>query len=298
MKTILVTGSNGFLGQKITEHILNEGGVNLIATAKGENRFPVKEGYIYDEMDITNPDEVKKVIGKYCPDAIIHTAALTNVDVCDAQRDFAYELNVEATANLVKLCEAQHIHLIYLSTDFVFDGENGPYNELAKPNPLSYYGQTKLMGEAFLINSKAKWTILRTILVYGAASDKNRSNIVLWAKNALENGSPINVIIDQWRMPTLVEDLAVACLSVVKLKAQGTYHISGKDMLSIAEIVYRVADFWKLDKSCITEVSTAILNQTAKRPAKTGFILDKAMTELNYKPHSFDQGLAILAKQL
>ena len=99
-------------------------------------------------------------------------------------------------------------------------------------------------------------------------------------------------------MPTLVEELAIACLSVVKLKAQGIYHISGKDMLSIAEIVYKVADFWELDKSCITEVSTAILNQTAKRPCKTGFILDKAMTELNYKPHSFDQGLAITAKQL
>lgn len=297
-KTILVTGSNGLLGQKITENVLDNNQFNLIATARGENRFPVKDGYVYVEMDILNPQQVKAVIEKYKPDAIIHTAALTNVDTCEAQQELAYALNVTAVHTLTSLCEEFDIQLVHLSTDFVFDGANGPYNETAKPNPLSYYGKTKLMTEEILINSKAKWAILRTIIVYGIVSDISRSNIVLWVKGALEKGNAINVINDQWRMPTLVEDLVSGCLLAVKHNAQGVYHISGKDMLSIAQIAYKVADFWKLDKTLITEVNSATLNQKAKRPVKTGFILDKAMTELHYKPHSFEEGLVILDKQL
>jgi dTDP-4-dehydrorhamnose reductase len=298
MNTILVTGSNGLLGQKITENILSNNDVVLIATGKGENRFPIKEGYIYAEMDILNPQQVKTVLKKYKPDAIIHTAALTNVDTCEAEQELAYALNVIAVQTLISLCEEFKIQLVHLSTDFVFDGANGPYDETAKPNPLSYYGKTKLLGEEIVMNSQAKWAILRTIIVYGIVSDMSRSNIVLWVKGALEKGNTINVINDQWRMPTLVEDLVNGCLLAVKNNAQGIYHISGKDMLSIAQIAYKVADFWKLDKTLITEVNSAALRQTAKRPVKTGFILDKAMTELNYKPHSFEEGLLILDKQL
>ena len=298
MKTILVTGSNGLLGQKITEKVLKEGGVNLIATAKGENRYPIMEGYIYAEMDILNPEEVKLVIEKYKPDAIIHTAAMTNVDTCEEQKELAYQLNVESVATLLSLCEVHNIQLVHLSTDFIFDGENGPYEELSSPHPLSYYGETKFQAEELIKNTKAKWSILRTILVYGIVSDMSRSNIVLWAKGALEKGSPINVVNDQWRMPTLAEDLADCCLLAVEHNSQGVYNASGKDMMSISELVAKVADFWGLDKSLINEISAATLNQTAKRPVRTGFILDKAMTELNYQPHSFAEGLAILNKQL
>jgi dTDP-4-dehydrorhamnose reductase len=298
MKTVLVTGSNGLLGQKITEKIIREGGVKLIATAKGANRFLVKEGYTYAEMDILNPTEVEKVIKLYQPDAIINTAAMTNVDTCEDEKDLAYQLNVAAVQTLVTLCQKYQIQLVHLSTDFIFDGKNGPYDELAEPNPLSYYGETKLAAEVIIKKSNCKWTILRTIIVYGIVSDMSRSNIVLWAKGALEKGNPLNIVNDQWRMPTLAEDLADCCLLAIEHNAQGVFNASGKDMMSISELVAKVADFWKLDKSLINEISAATLNQTAKRPAKTGFILDKAMTELNYKPHTFEQGLAILNKQL
>lgn len=298
MKTILVTGSNGLLGQKITEQIIKVGGVKLVATAKGNNRFPIKVGYDYAEMDISNVEQVKAVVEKYKPHAIIHTAAVTNVDIAEANKELAFELNVKAVMTLIDVCEKNDIQLIHLSTDFIFDGENGPYAEEAAPNPLSYYGETKLLAEEAIKRSSCKWAILRTILVYGIVSDMSRSNIVLWAKNALEKGSPLNVVNDQWRMPTLAEDLADACLLAVKHNAQGVYHVSGKDMMSISELVARVADFWNLDKNLINEVSGASLNQNAKRPAKTGFILDKSMTELNYHPHSFEEGLQILNQQI
>jgi dTDP-4-dehydrorhamnose reductase len=298
MKSILVTGSNGLLGQKITERLLKTNQFNLIATSKGANRFPIKQGYTYAEMDILDPENVKSIVEKFQPDAIIHTAAMTNVDTCESEKELARQLNVESVKTLVSLCEQHNIQLIHLSTDFIFDGANGPYDEVAAPNPLSYYGITKLEAEDVIKSSTCRWAILRTIIVYGIVSDMSRSNIVLWAKGALEKGSPINVVNDQWRMPTLAEDLADCCLLAVEKDARGVFNASGKDMMSISELVERVADFWHLDKSLISEISSESLNQTAKRPVKTGFILDKTISELGYKPHSFEEGLAVVDQQL
>lgn len=298
MKRILVTGSNGLLGQKITEKVLAEGRVELIATSKGENRYPVKKGYSYAEMDILNPEQVKAVIERYCPDAVIHTAAMTNVDTCEENKTLCRKLNVDAVETLLSLCTEKNIRFVHLSTDFVFDGKNGPYREEDAVNPVSYYGESKVMAEELIKQSKANYAILRTILVYGISHDMSRSNIVLWAKGALEKASPIKVVNDQWRMPTLAEDLAEACLLAVEQDARGIYHISGKDYMSIADLVRKVADYWKLDQSLINEISSASLNQTAKRPAKTGFVLDKAIKDLGYNPHSFEEGLLILEQQI
>jgi dTDP-4-dehydrorhamnose reductase len=298
MKTILVTGSNGLLGQKITERILQTKQFNLIATSKGANRYPIKEGYTYAEMDILDPDQVLQVIQKFKPDAIIHTAAMTNVDTSHTQPELAHELNVVAVQTLVDIAASENIQFVHLSTDFIFDGAAGPYDEEATPNPLSHYGKTKLEGELVVQSSAAHWVIIRTILVYGIVSDMSRSNIVLWAKGALESNKPINVVNDQWRMPTLAEDLADGCLLAVEKNAQGVFNISGKDMMSVSELVAEVADYWKLDKSMMSEISSASLNQAARRPAKTGFILDKAINELGYQPRSFQEGLAILDQQI
>jgi len=298
MKTIMVTGSNGLLGQKITENIRSSQQYHLIATSRGDNRFPQQEGYTYVSMDILDPENVRAVIEKYRPDAIIHTAAMTNVDTCQAQQEMAFALNVEAVKTLIACCETYQIQLIHLSTDFIFDGAAGPYDEQASPNPLSYYGQTKAAAEELVKKSACPWVIIRTILVYGIVADLSRSNIVLWAKAALEKAEPLNVVNDQWRMPTLAEDLADACLLAVEKEARGIYHISGKDMMSIVELVKRVAAYWGLDDSLVNEVSSTTLNQSAGRPAKTGFILDKAIADLNYQPHSFEEGLAVLDRQV
>ena len=298
MKTILTTGSNGLLGQKLTEKILTEGRVKLVATSKGINRYPVKAGYEYAEMDILNPQQVSEVIDKYQPDAIIHTAAMTNVDTAEADKELCYQLNVVAVQNLLSLCEEKNIQLIHLSTDFVFDGEEGPYKEDDPVNPVSYYGESKVLAEEIIKKSTANWVVIRTILVYGITSDMSRSNIVLWAKGALEKGLPINVVNDQWRMPTLAEDLAEACLLAVEKKAKGIYHVSGKDYMSIVDLVRKVADYWVLDQSIISEISSESLNQTAKRPVRTGFVLDKTIRELGYNPHSFEEGLKIVDEQI
>jgi dTDP-4-dehydrorhamnose reductase len=295
---ILVTGSNGLLGQKLTDMLVANTAYELIASSKGKNRHPITSGYIYEELDVCEYADLERVISKHKPHAIIHTAAMTNVDQCESEKEACIKLNLRSVEHLAKLAEQYPFYLVHLSTDFVFDGEAGPYTESDMPKPLSYYGHSKLDAEKVLLASNIGYSILRTIIVYGVAADMSRTNIVLWAKGALEKGNPIKVVNDQYRMPTLAEDLAKACLLAIEKKAQGIYHISGKDYMSVIEMVKRIAAFFKLDDSIIEETDSSTLNQAAKRPPRTGFVLDKAINELDYAPHSFEEGLAIVQKQL
>ncbi len=295
---ILVTGSNGLLGQKLTDYYKTQPHIELIATARGEDRYADKTGYTYESLDITNEAEVEAIVAKHKPDVIINTAAMTNVDACETDHAGCDALNVHAVQYLVNAANNVNAHLVQVSTDFIFDGTHGPVKEDEQPNPLSYYGHSKLKGEQIVTGQSKSWAILRTVLVYGVVSDMSRSNIVLWAKGNLEQGKTLNVVGDQFRTPTLAEDLAQGCALAAAQKAQGIYNISGKDFISVFDLVYRVATFWKLDKSLLKLSTSEGIKQPAKRPPITGFIIDKAVTELGYKPHSFEEGLALLDKQL
>jgi dTDP-4-dehydrorhamnose reductase len=299
-RTILVTGSNGLLGQKLIGLLANRSDIQTIATSKGSNRLSDTKGYTYVPLDITNSAEVESVLRKYKPDTVINTAAMTNVDACESKKEDCWALNVDAVGNIVRSLEMYlpKTHLIHLSTDFVFDGDDGPYAEDAKPNPLSYYALSKVDSEKLLQSSSLHWAIARTIIVYGIAESMSRTNIVLWAKDSLNKGQKINVVDDQFRSPTLAEDLAAGCIAIADKGAQGIYHLSGPDIMSILDLVYTVADFWKLDKSHVTPIKSHTLNQAAKRPPHTGFIISKARKELGYAPHSFVEGLKILDAQL
>ncbi|MCB9185699.1 MAG: SDR family oxidoreductase [Flavobacteriales bacterium] len=298
MKKILVTGSNGLLGQKLVYKLKDRADVELIATARGENRLLDQSGYQFLSMDICNKQNVDEVIDQVKPDYIIHTAAMTHVDDCELDHDACDKANVDAVQYIVDAAERNNSHLVHISTDFIFNGEEGPYDEEGIADPLSYYGNAKWKGEQIVQNSKLRWAILRTVLVYGIVDNMSRSNIVLWAKGALEKGNPINVVDDQFRSPTLAEDLADGCILAVDKNATGIYNISGKDQYSIIDLVRTVADYYGLDKSLINPVSSETLNQPAKRPPITGFILDKARRELGYDPHSFTEGIAIMEKQM
>lgn len=298
MKKVLITGSNGLLGQKIIELYLQNDSVELIATARGANRYPIKKGYTYVSMDVTDVRNVMDVVTLHQPDTIIHTAAMTNVDTCESDKEGAEMLNVDAVEYIVEAANEVGAHLIHLSTDFIFNGEAGPYTEDAEPDPVSYYGETKLAAENMVKNQCNKWSIARTILVYGIVHDMSRSNIVLWAKGALEKGQPINVVNDQVRSPTLAEDLAMGCKLIEEKQAEGIFNISGKDQMSIVEIVERVADYFQLDKSIIKQVSSKTLNQAAMRPPITGFDLTKSREILGYNPRSFEEGIALLMEQI
>ncbi|MGZ3903089.1 MAG: SDR family oxidoreductase [Bacteroidia bacterium] len=302
---ILITGSNGLLGQKLVYKLRNRKDVSCIATARGANRLVEQSGYLYDEVDTTNEEQVNKVLAKHLPDVVIHTAAMTNVDACELDQPACEKLNVDAVQNIVNALTTlknkntgYNPQLIHLSTDFIFDGSHGPVTEDEKPNPLSYYAASKLRAEEIVRASSLHWAIARTMLVYGIVDNYSRSNIVLWAKQNLEQGKNINVVDDQFRTPTLAEDLADGCILLAEKKSQGIYNISGKDFMSILELVYRVADYYKLDKSLIKPSKSVDIKQPAKRPPKTGFIIDKAKHDLGYNPHSFEEGIKLMDEQL
>jgi dTDP-4-dehydrorhamnose reductase len=297
-KTIVVTGANGLLGQKLVLKLSRREAVQLIATGTGPNRNPMVEGYAYEEMDVTDPVSMRKVFETYKPTEIIHTAAMTNVDQCEKEQEKCWLLNVTALQYIVDLCHEFKTRLIHISTDFIFDGLAGPYSEKAQPNPLSHYGRSKLAAEEIIIASGVPCAIARTMLVYGVIADGSRSNFVLWAKGELEKGKDINVVEDQWRCPTLAEDLAEGVVLMTMKDKNGIYNISGANMYSIFELVQMVAEYWKLDPALIHPVTSDTLKQPAKRPAKTGFVIIKAQTELGFKPRTFKESLQLIEKQL
>ena len=296
---ILLTGSNGLLGQKLVALIAPESGFDLVATSRGKNRLPADElDYHYQSLDVTDKSQVMELISKHRPDAIIHTAAMTNVDQCESEQELCYTLNVEAVSHMIEAARANGAFLLHLSTDFIFDGSFGPLDEEATPNPISVYGQSKLDAEKLLIDSDIDWAIARTVLVYGLAHDMSRSNIILWVKKSLENKTSIKVVNDQWRTPTLAEDLAMGCFLIVKKKAKGIFNLSGKDFLTPYEMAIKTAEFFDLDTSTMTKADSGSFSQPAKRPPKTGLKIDKARELLGYEPHSFEEGIALLAGQL
>ncbi len=297
---ILLTGSNGLLGQKIINILIQHPEIYLIATAKGASRHPLSEKFIYEDADLTDFDRLQTIFEAHQPEVVIHGGAMTQVDICEDEREMCDKVNVEAVREIVRLCETHGAHLIHVSTDFIFDGSraDGYYAEDDSPNPVNYYGLSKLKAEEIIRNSNCTWAILRTILLYGVVYGLSRSNIVLWIKSSLEQGKKITVVNDQSRCPTLAEDLAEACVSAAVKKAEGIYHVCGPEKLNILALAYRVADFWQLDKSLIGEIDSATLKQRAKRPPQTAFHLEKTQKDLGYHPHSLEEGFAILDKQL
>lgn len=298
MKTILLTGANGLLGQKLVGLLTKQADVSLIATARGDNRLPYADGYTYRAMDITNHQQVMDVINETRPDVVIHTAAMTDVDKCELQKDDCWAQNVQAVESLVDACRSVNAFLLHVSTDFIFDGTAGPYDETAEGNPISFYGWSKYAAEKVVLNSGLRWAIARTVLVYGIAHDMSRSNIILWVKKSLEDGKNIKVVTDQWRSPTLAEDLAMGCYLIADQEAEGIFNISGKEVLTPYDMAIQTADYFGLDKSLIAQADASTFTQVARRPPRTGFVLDKSRTVLGYDPHTFEEGIAVLANQL
>lgn len=299
MKKILITGSNGLLGQKLVKLFLSKKNYKIYAISRGKNRLKNKNAYTYYNIDITEQVKLVDLVNKIQPDYIVHTAAMTNVDACELHPKECDLINVEVVQTLSNICKTNQIHLIHLSTDFIFDGEKGDvYTEEDKPNPISYYGLSKLKSENIILEANIRHTIIRTILVYGLVDNNDRSNIVLWVKNALENKKEITVVTDQFRMPTFAEDLAESCFLAIENDAIGIFNVSSNTLLSIYDIAIKVADTFNLDKKLIKPIKTSQLNLPAKRPPKTGFDLSKSITRFNLPVYNFSERLLVFKDQL
>ena len=295
---VLVTGSNGLLGQKLVARLLPQPGVELVATSRGANKLAgLCPTLRFLALDVASAAQVQRVLARERPTHVIHAAAMTNVDECELHRDACWQQNVTAVEHVVRACEEHRIHLTHLSTDFVFSGEAGPLAEEAEPGPVNFYGESKLAAERLVQASTGPWAIARTVLVYGVAHDYGRTNLVLWVRDALRAGTPIKVVADQWRTPTLAEDLAQGCWLLAQQAARGIYHLSGDELFTPYAMALRVAAHFGLDPNLIEKVDARTFSQLARRPARTGFIIDKARRMLGFRPHSFAEGIALVAAQ-
>jgi len=289
---ILITGANGLLGQHLVKLLLDATAHDIIATGKGDPRYVVQNSRLhYYALDITDGMAVHSLFEKLLPDTIVHCAALTQADECELNPIKAWEINVTATRFIVEAAKKINAFLIFISTDFVFDGINGPYKETDTVNPVSYYGSTKVAAEKSVAESGLPYAIARTCLLYGNIFVGTRNNVISWVKENLEQVNKIKVVSDQWRTPTFVEDLAKGILLIAEKKAVGLFHISGKDFLSPYDMAMATAAYLNLDASLIEKVDASVFTQPAKRPVTTGFIIDKAKNELGYEPLSFREGM-------
>ena len=294
-KRILIIGSNGMLGQRLTEYYSAKPNIELMtASAEEESFFPEIS---YEKVDLAEKKQVKKLINNFFPDIIINAAAYTNVDKSEIDKELAWAINVSGVELIAKYASSIDAKVIHISTDYIFDGNSGPYEENHKPNPIGYYGRSKLAGENALKCSNCEFSILRTNVLYGPAKF-GRPDFVKWVVNSLREKQNIRIVTDQVNNPTYIDDLVQGVSKVIEYNKLGIYNIGGPEFLSRYDFTLRIADYFELDKKLISPITTAELKQTAKRPLKSGLIILKAETEFGYKPLSIEETFLLMKKEL
>ncbi len=294
-KRILIIGSNGMLGQRLVDFFRNNDKVELLC-ASVENDSLVPE-VNYKQLDITQKNKVREIILEFFPDFVINTAAYTNVDKSETEKEIAWKINVNGPEYIAHYCNTIDAHLIHISTDYIYDGKEGPYSEEDKPCPIGYYGRTKLASENSIRTSGTHFTILRTNILYGPAK-YGRADFVKWVITSLRSNQIIRIVTDQIGNPTYIDNIVSAINKVIELKKEGIYNIGGIEMLSRFDFTLRIAKYFSLDESLIHPIFTKDLKQQAARPLKSGLITLKAETELGYKPYSIETSFELMKKEL
>ncbi len=234
--------------------------------------------------------ELRTLCAELKPRVIINAAAMTNVDACESEKQLAHNLNVKAVENVVRACKTVDAHLIHYSTDYIFNGQKGPYAEDDVPAPLNYYGKTKLAGENAILSAKIPASILRTNIVYGKAPGV-KTDFVTWVRDKCRAGERITIANDQFGNPTLCDDIALATLRVIEKGRTGIYNVAGADYLDRFDFAKRIAAFFELPDENIVPVSTSELQLAARRPLRAGLITLKEETDLGIKPTSLANGM-------
>jgi dTDP-4-dehydrorhamnose reductase len=286
---ILITGANGFFAQHLCLFLVDKG-FQVIAVSRGDCKIPITEQISYFNLELTDVSLVNDFVYYHQPEVIIHAAAMSKPDECNNNKDECILQNVTVTEQLVKLANDIQAHFIYISTDFIF-GENGPHAEENEPDPLNFYGESKLRAEKFVKNTLTNYTIVRPVFIYGATWNGIRPSFIQWIQSNLEAGKAIKVVSDQQRTPTFVIDICWGIHQIIVLKKYGVYHLAGKDICSPYDMALAVAKVLKLNSNLIIEVTSDTFPEPVRRAKKSGLKIDKAITELNYQPHSFEEGV-------
>ncbi|MBC8619812.1 dTDP-4-dehydrorhamnose reductase [Parabacteroides faecis] len=291
MKTLII-GANGFTGRRILQSLSRQGIYELTGCSLHEDILP-GNNYRFVQADMNNHPAIDRLIAEIRPDVVINGSALSVPDYCESHHEEAYATNVLAVENIARCCEKAGSRFIHLSTDFVFDGKKAElYTETDTPAPVNYYGISKYQGEQAVAANCSNYANVRVVVVYGKALPGQHGNILQLVKNRLQAGQEIRVVSDQYRTPTWVQDIADGVEKLMHISQNGIWHICGDECLSIADIAYRVADYFKLDRSLIVPVTTEEMNEATPRPRFSGLSIEKAKRILGYAPHSLEEGMA------
>jgi dTDP-4-dehydrorhamnose reductase len=286
----LVTGSSGLVGSQITKDLAQN------HTVYSCYHDDVPEYGIPTNLDLTDKEKIKKTINDTKPDRIIHLAAMTNVDLCETQRDLAVILNTKSTEILAREAAKLHIFFVYVSTDYVFDGKHGMKKEDDTPNPVGFYGKTKLDGEILLNNLASSYSIARTSTPFGI--HKTKKSFPLWVKENLESKKEISVLTDQFTSPTYVPNLSKMLVEVATRQIAGIIHLAGATRISRFQLAEMIADKLKLDKSLLKPTTINQMKWTAPRPKDSSLNVSLAIEILNEKPQKIEQSLELFLSEL
>ena len=289
---LLITGASGLYGSKLSK----------LALAKGIEVYSsdIQSSSIYGnfiKMDISGKQQVKEAFKNIKPDVVVHAATLTDVDKCETNKALAWKVNVEGTKNIVEAAQNAGSFLMYISTDYVFSGKKGNYKETDKPNPVNYYGLTKLKAEE-IVQTQPEYFIARPSVIYGSTPAAGKVNFALWLIETLRRGERVKIVTDQWNTPTLNTNLAYMTLEVVERRLTGIYHLCGATRVSRFEFATQIAQTYNLNTDLIDKALSSQFTWSAKRPVDSSLETSKAQRNLHCKPLTMEKALEQLKYEL
>jgi len=280
----LVTGSAGLVGHRITKDLVQKGETVYSGYHKSKPEFGIPV-----VMDLGFPEKIKNTIEKINPEVIIHLAALTNVDLCESEKELAMQINAHATDIIAQQAKKQNAFMSYVSTDYVFDGVNGLKKEDDVTNPIDFYGKSKLEGEKAVMNLPSNWCIARISTPYG--THKTKTSFPAWVIKNIQEKNQINVIVDQFTSPTYVANLSRMLIEVINRKINGIIHLSGATRISRFNMAKLIVEKMNLDKNFLKPTNMDKMKWVAKRPKDSSLDISKASSILNEKPFTINSGL-------
>jgi dTDP-4-dehydrorhamnose reductase len=289
---LLITGASGLYGSKLAQMALSK---NFEVYSSDIQELSVYGNFV--KLDISGKTQVDETFKTIKPDFVVHAATLTDVDKCELNKTLAWKVNVEGTKNIVEAAKATGSFLIYISTDYIFGGETGRYKETDVPNPINYYGITKLKAEE-IVKTQKEYFIARPSVMYGSTPAAGKVNFALWIIENLRKGEHVKIVTDQWNTPTLNTNLAEMTLEVIERKLTGIYHLCGATRVSRFKFAEQIADVFSLDKSLIEKVLSSQFTLPAKRPMDSSLDTSKAQQTMQHKPLEMDMALKQLKFEL
>jgi len=287
---VLVTGSAGLVGQQVVKDLSNSHQVfSCYNESKPEYGDSVK-------MDLKNREMISSILTEKKPDIVIHLGAMTGVDLCEKEKTSASEINTKATEIIAKECSKLNSFLVYVSTDYVFDGNLGMYKEDDVTNPLGFYGKSKLEGEKVVQNFSTNWCIARTSTPFGLHPTKK--SFPMWVIENLQKQKQIDVLIDQFTSPTYIPNLSRMLIEISERHITGIIHTAGASKISRYQMASMVSDKLNLDRTLLKQISINKMTWVAQRPKDSSLDVSRAISILNEKPQKIDQSLNLFIDEM